>query len=78
MYYDSFFGFGWIFMLVFWALIFWAIVSFVRGDRNYSHRHHDNEYDYEDHRALAIIKERYAKGELSKEKYEEMKKELSN
>ncbi len=60
-------GFGWIFMLIFWALIVAAIVLFVQGitKRTESHIRHDTPLD--------ILKRRYAQGEISKEQYERMK-----
>ncbi len=65
-----FFG-GW--MLIFWialvALIIWGIVKLSqRGGSNSSTPKRD---------PLDIAKERYAKGEISKEEFEQIKKELS-
>ena len=72
--FDYGFGFGWIFVLIVWALIIWAIIAFVRaasgkGGSNWST--HEKE-DY----AMKILKERYAKGEITKEEFEKMKKDL--
>ncbi|MEK7120394.1 MAG: SHOCT domain-containing protein [Patescibacteria group bacterium] len=75
MYYDNFFGFGIfggifmiIFMLLFWAgiiyLIVWAIRGFVSGPR-------------ENKTAEEILRQRYAKGEINKEEFEEKKKDLN-
>lgn len=84
-YYDGFypmhgFGaygiFGLIIMIIFWALIVALIVGLVRAarGRGYWHRYWD-ETD-KPGRAIEILKERYAKGELSKEQFEHMKKDL--
>jgi putative membrane protein len=66
-------GFGWIFMVLFWALIvlgvvvlarwlFWAAGSASDGGR----------------RPLVILKERYARGEISREQYEQMRGDLES
>jgi putative membrane protein len=67
------FGFGWIFMLLFWGLVIWAIIYLAK---NVSH---NNNLDYRDRqgdKSMDILKERYAKGEISKEDFERMKKDL--
>jgi len=83
------FGFGWIFMLIFWALVIWAIVAFVRS-MGYGHhcrhcQHHNHHGEHHEHhgedkkggdKALAILKERFAKGDISKEEFREKKDEL--
>ena len=72
-------GFGLIgplFMIIFWGLIIWAIVMLVRwGGGNagpYARRDGDSA------KALDILKERYAKGEISKEEFEAKKKDIAN
>jgi putative membrane protein len=72
------FGFGWIFMLVFWGLIIWGIVALVRGAGGHGcwGGHHHDEHGHKSNTALDILKERYAKGEISKEDFEKMKKDL--
>lgn len=72
------FGFGWIFMLIFWGFIIWAIFALVRGVSGggccggHNHSGHGNK----EGNALDILKERYAKGEISKEDFDRMKKDL--
>lgn len=73
------FGFGWIFMLLFWGLIIWAIFALIRGATGHGwgcHGHHWDEHGRKGKDALDILKERYAKGEISKEDFEKMKKDL--
>jgi putative membrane protein len=65
------FGLGWIFMFLFWGLIIWAIIALVRGGTGYGNRKEHGEKT-----ALDMLKERYAKGEISREEFEEKKKDL--
>lgn len=64
--------FGWLFWIVLLVLIIWGVVQF--SNRNQS----KNTQNLPRRDALDILKKRYANGEVSKVKYEEMKKELSN
>lgn len=68
------FGLGWIFMIVFWALIIWLIVFVVRklsGHDSFTrHEHKEN--------AMELLKKRYAKGEIDKQEFEEKKKTLES
>jgi putative membrane protein len=62
--------FGWFFWIIVVVLIIWLVV-------NQSNRSRQN---YETHRqetAIDILKKRYAKGEISKEQFEQMMKEIS-
>ncbi|NTU99267.1 SHOCT domain-containing protein [Candidatus Falkowbacteria bacterium] len=70
------FGFiGSFFMLFWWVIIIVAIVALVKwlvsnpGDIRQGPR---------DDSAMAILKERYAKGEINKEEFENKKKDLMN
>ncbi len=60
---------GWIMMIAFWVLLVALIVWVVR---EVSGRHSSS-----GGRALDILKERYAKGEINKEEFEAKKKDLS-
>jgi len=61
-------GFGWIIWLVIIVVIVWVIFQF-KGD-NRGH------YDKSSESPMDILKKRYAKGEISKEEFEKMKKEM--
>ena len=60
-------GFGFIFMLLFFGLIIWLIVTL--SNANQSNKNGPD--------SLTILKKRYASGEITKEQYEEMKRELN-
>jgi len=70
------FGFGWIFTLIFWALIIWAIIAFVKYISEKSNIK-SNSNDQGDS-AMKILKERYAKGEINKEEFEQKRKDIEN
>lgn len=71
-------GFGMIMMILFWGLIIWAIFALLRGGHggccggHAGHHHGDDRGD----RSMEILKERYAKGDISKEEFEKMKGDL--
>ena len=63
-------GFGGLWMLIFWggliALIVWGIKKLTGGSNSSPRRN-----------PLGVAKERYAKGEISREEFEQIKKDLS-
>lgn len=70
MYYTDFspfhsFGFGPIFMFLFWGVVLFGLYLLLRrtdiGEQS---------------RPMEILKERYAKGEITKEQFETIKKDL--
>ncbi|GAB4535834.1 MAG: hypothetical protein Fur0020_03430 [Thermodesulfovibrionia bacterium] len=64
------YGFGGIFMILFWVLVIVGIVYLVKlivGGTKTEERRED---------AIEILKKRYARGEISKEEFEEKKKDL--
>ncbi len=72
-------GFGWwwfmpIFMILFWGLVIWGIVALVRGLS--APRGSDSAPPAADS-ALEVLKKRYARGEITKEEYEEKKKDIA-
>lgn len=68
---DGWGGFGWLWMVLWWALIIAGIVALVRW---FSAR--DGEDEKSSDRALNLLKERYARGELDRETYEKMRRDL--
>ncbi len=63
---------GWIFMLIFWVLV---IVALVYGIRWLAGRNRA-EGDGAGRAPLDTLKERYARGEITREEFEQMKKDL--
>ncbi len=63
-------GFGWIFMILFWGVIIYLIVRWT------SHWSQQGTGWNSAKGAEEILKERYAKGDITKEEFEQMKKDL--
>lgn len=59
-------------MILFWGLIGWGIVDLTRGVTAPSRAESPQQADS----ALEILKRRYARSEISKEEFEEKKKDL--
>lgn len=62
---------GWLFMIIFLILLIGVIV--------YAILHHSSAYKSgaQGHSAMDILRERYARGEINKEEFEQKKKDLS-
>jgi len=61
-------GFGWIIWLVIIVVIVWVVFQFKGDNSGYNNKTSESSMD--------ILKKRYAKGEISKEEFEKMKKEI--
>jgi len=66
--------FGGIWMLLLWIAIIWLVVW---GIRSLTRHREPREGTPEKRDALDIAKERYAKGQISKEEFEQIKRDLS-
>lgn len=62
-------GFGWFTGLVFLVVLIWLVIRTLNHD--YYHKSHGSS-------ALEILKERYAKGEISKEEFEEKRRQIES
>lgn len=62
------FGMGWFIQLVLLAVIIWAVFYFLRHNREIDSQSKND--------AMNTLKNRYAKGEISKEEFERIKKDL--
>lgn len=66
-------GFGWIVPLLVIGLVVWAVVAFTRSQSG-----RGAAATAAPDGALAILKERYARGELDADTYQRMRKELKH
>ncbi len=65
------FGLGWIFMIIFWILLILGVIALMRYIAGTG-----NNTKGQDKTPIDILKERYAKGEITKKEFEEMKKDI--
>lgn len=63
-------SFGWVFMILIWVLVIVGLVFLVKSFASGSNGARQQ------NRALDVLKERYAKGEIDKNEFEEKKKDL--
>ncbi len=61
-------GFGWLFMVLVWVLVIVGIVTLIKWVATPSNPRGQT--------PLEILKARYARGEIGKEEYERMRREL--
>lgn len=64
------YGFHWVFMIAFWALVIWAVIALVRSFRGA--RSSGSEEP-----AQAILERRFARGELSAAEFKKMRGTLA-
>ncbi len=65
--------FSWLPNVLFWAVFIWVIVSLIKSFKSEGkHLPHDGVHET----PLDIAKMRYAKGEITKKEFDEMKKDL--
>ncbi len=65
-------GFGMVFMLLFWGLVILAIAALIRWLMTQSSPGRSSR----DKSPLEIVQERYARGEIDREEYEQKKRDL--
>ncbi len=73
MFHNFFWGgmwFGSVFWIVVLALLIWLVVKNINREDHYRGQNNPET-------ALDILKKRYAKGEISKEQFEQMKRDIS-
>lgn len=69
-------GFGFFFMIFFWGLIIWAIIAGIKMmSGGQGHPCCSGGAKKEDG-AVEVLRTRYAKGEITKEQFDQMKKDL--
>lgn len=70
---------GFIFQVLFWWLIIMLIIKLFKwaGGHGCCHGHQFEQIDQESNDNLEIIKTRYAKGEITKKEFDQLKKDLS-
>lgn len=74
-YYNGYYPyhiFGSGFMILIWIILVIALIRYLRGGRTMRHWGRWNEGS----KPTDILKERYAKGEITKEQFEQMKKDV--
>lgn len=65
---------GWIFWLIIIAVIVWAIITITRNRQKSGQPQGPSQTES----PLDILKKRYARGEINKEEFEQMKKDIEN
>lgn len=68
---------GFVFQVLFWGLVVMLIVRLFKSSHSSHCCHGGDEVEMEEDKSLLIAKERYAKGEIDKKEFEQLKKDLS-
>lgn len=61
-------GFGWLIWIVIIGVVIWAVVQVTNRNKNIEHTTKESPLD--------LLKKRYANGEISKEEFDRIKKDL--
>ncbi|MBU1437115.1 MAG: SHOCT domain-containing protein [Gammaproteobacteria bacterium] len=69
---DWYSGWGWFLWFAVWILLISSI-----GHLGYSYRTHRRHFSKRNHTAVDLLKERYARGDISREEFERIKQELN-
>ncbi len=74
-------GFGFFFMILFWGLVIWAIIALVQSVSK-NNNQNNNQFatgpsGVQSDTAQEILRKRYAKGEITKAEFDQMKKDLT-
>jgi len=76
--YSGFSILGFLFQIFFWGLIIMLIIKLFRhGSNSHCCQHQMMEEETVEDKSLGIIRERYAKGEIDKKEFEQLKKDLN-
>ena len=76
--YPGFSILGFLFQVLFWGMIIMLVVKIFKHSRHQHHCHDEmSDEEMNGDKSLGIIKERYAKGEIDKKEFEQLKKDLS-
>jgi len=79
--YHASFGFIGIFTILWWFLVAWLIVSLLRfifgGHRHHHWQNMDQTPENDSDEALKTLKQRYARGEITKKEFDAIKKDIA-
>ena len=68
---------GLILNILFWGLIIMLVVKIFKSSHSSHCCMNDNAEEVSADRSIGIVKERYAKGEINKKEFDQLKKDLS-
>jgi putative membrane protein len=74
--YHASFGFISIFAIIWWVLVIWLIFAFFRFLFGGHHHWHGQMPENDADEALKILKQRYARGEITKKEFDAIKKDI--